>query len=142
MVRIATVRDAEQLSILNDEFNGKDEATIENIRNSIANNKQEVVIVDDENGVLAGFVCVQLKKSFCYEEYMPEITEVYVNPMYRKKGIASEMITFAEEYCTKNYPCYKYELLTGKKNVIAQSVYGKLGYTDDNKFHLSKQIKK
>ncbi len=38
MVRIATVRDAEQLSVLND-------------------------------------------------EYMPEITEVYVNPMYRKKGI-------------------------------------------------------
>lgn len=142
MVRIATVRDAEQLSILNDEFNGKDEATIENIRNSIANNKQEVVIVDDENGVLVGFVCVQLKKSFCYKEYMPEITEVYVNPMYRKKGIASEMITFAEKYCTKNYPCHKYELLTGKKNVIAQSVYGKLGYTDDNKFHLSKQIKK
>lgn len=35
MVRIATVRDAEQLSVLNDEFNGKDETTIENIRNSI-----------------------------------------------------------------------------------------------------------
>lgn len=142
MVRIATVRDAEQLSILNDEFNGKDETTIDNVRNSIANNKQEVIIVDDENGVLVGFVCVQLKKSFCYEEYMPEISEVYVNPMYRKKGIASEMITFAEEYCTKNYSCHKYELITGKKNVIAQSVYGKLGYTDDDKFHLSKQIKK
>lgn len=142
MVRIATERDAEQLSILNDEFNGKDETTIDNIRNSITNNKQEVVIVDDENGVLVGFVCVQLKKSFCYEEYMPEITEVYVNPIYRKKGIASEMITFAEEYCTRNYPCHKYELLTGKENFIAQSVYSKLGYTDDDEFHMSKQIKR
>lgn len=37
MVRIATVRDAEQLSVLNDEFNGKDETTIDNIRNSIIN---------------------------------------------------------------------------------------------------------
>ena len=141
MVRIAAVRDAEQLGVLNDEFNGKGETTIDNIRTSIANNKQEVVIVDDENGVLVGFVCVQLKKSFCYDEYMPEITEVYVNPMYRKKGIASEMITFAEDYCTKNYSLHKYELLTGKKNFIAQSVYGKLGYTDDGEFHLSKQIK-
>ena len=104
MVRVATVRDAEQLSILYVEFNGKDETTIDNITNSIANNKQEVVIVDDENAVLVGFVCVQLKKSFCYEKYMPQIAEVYVNPMYRKKGIASEMITFAEEYCTRNYP--------------------------------------
>lgn len=85
MVRIATVIDAEQLGVLNDEFNGKDETTIDNIRNSIVNNKQEVVIVDDENGVLVGFVCVQLKKSFCYDECMPEITEVYVNPLYRKK---------------------------------------------------------
>lgn len=142
MVRIATVRDAEQLGILNDEINGKDETTIDNIRNSIVNNKQEVVIVDDENGVLVGFVCVQLKKSFCYDEYMPEITEVYVSLGYRKKGIASEMITFAEEYCIKNYPLHKYELLTGKKNVVAQSVYGKLGYTDDGELHLSKRIKK
>ena len=142
MVRIATVRDAGQLSVLNDEFNGKDETTIDNIRNSIINNKQEVVIVADENGVLAGFVCVQLKKSFCYNDYMPEITEVYVVPTYRKRGIASEMITFAENYCTQNYPLHKYELLTGKKNTVAQSVYGKLGYIDDNELHLSKQIKR
>ncbi len=141
MVRIATVRDAEQLSVLNDEFNGKDETTIDNIRNSIINNKQEVVIVADENGMLVGFVCVQLKKSFCYNEYMPEITEVYVAPTYRKKGIASEMITFAENYCTKNYPLHKYELLTGKKNIVAQSVYSKLGYIDDDELHLSKRIK-
>lgn len=140
MVRIATVRDAEQLGVLNDAFNGKDETTIEHIRNSIINNKQEVVIVADENDVLVGFVCVQLKKSFCYNEYMPEITEVYVVPTYRKKGIASEMITFAENYCTKNYPLHKYELLTGKKNIVAQSVYCKLGYIDDNELHLSKRI--
>lgn len=142
MVRIATVKDAGQLGVLNDEFNGKDETTIDNIRNSIVNNKQEIVIVDDENGVLVGFVCVQLKKSFCYDEYMPEITEVYVTLAYRKKGIASKMITFAEDYCFKNYPLHKYELLTGKKNIVAQSLYGKLGYTDDDELHLSKRIKK
>ena len=72
---------------------------------------------------------------------MPEITEVYVAPTYRKKGIASEMITFAENYCTKNYPLHKYELLTGKKNIVAQSVYSKLGYIDDDELHLSKRIK-
>lgn len=141
MVRIATVKDAEQLGVLNDEFNGTDETTIENIRDSIVNNRQEIVIVDDENGMLAGFICVQLKKSFCYDEYMPEITEVYVSLAYRKRGIASKMITFAEEYCFKNYPLHKYELLTGKKNTVAQSLYGKLGYTDDYEVHLSKRIK-
>ena len=142
MVRKATVNDAEQLSALNDEFNGKSETTIENIRQSLLSNQQEIVIVDDENGVLTGFICVQLKKSFCYDEYMPEITEVYVRPAYRKQGIASQMISYAEDYCIKNYPLHKYELLTGDENLIAQSVYSKLGYTNDNEIHLSKRVKR
>ena len=142
MVRIAAVNDAEQLSILNDEFNGEGETSIDNIRTSLMNNKQEVVIVADEDDLLVGFVCVQLKKSFCYDDYMPEITEVYVKPAYRKRGIASDMITFAETYCSKNYPLHKYELLTGRENFVAQSVYSKLGYADDNEVHLSKRVKK
>ncbi len=142
MIRKATLEDAEQLYVLNEEFNGVGETTIANVRNSLENNRQEVIIVADENGVLAGFVCIQLKRSFCYDEYMPEITEVYVKPIYRKKRIASKMITFAEEYCTKNYPLHKYELLTGKDNLIAQSVYSKLGYINDKEIHLSKRIKK
>ena len=142
MIRKATVNDAEQLGVLNEEFNGKGETTIDSIRNSLLNNSQEVVIVADENDVLAGFVCVQLKKSFCYDEYMPEITEVYVLPAYRERGIASKMISFAEDYCSKNYPLHKYELLTGTENLIAQSLYNKLGYIDDCELHLSKRIKK
>ena len=142
MVRNATVNDAEQLGVLNDEFNGAGETTFNNIRNSLMCNQQEVVIVDDENGVLTGFVCVQLKKSFCYDDYMPEITEVYVRPAYREIGIASQMISFAEDYCNKNYPLHKYELLTGTENLIAQSLYNKLGYIDDRELHLSKRIKK
>ena len=142
MLRKATVNDAEQLSALNDEFNGEGETTIENIRQSLLSNQQEIVIVDDENGVLTGVICVQLKKSFCYDEYMPEITEVYVRPAYRKQGIASQMISYAEDYCIKNYPLHKYELLTGDDNLIAQSVYSKLGYTNDNEIHLSKRVKR
>lgn len=142
MIRKANVSDAEQLSILNDEFNGKGETTKDNIRDSLVNNRQEVVIVAEEKDELVGFVCVQLKKSFCYDEYMPEITEVYVKPSYRKRGTASKMIAFAEDYCIKNYPLHKYELLTGWKNIIAQAVYSKLGYIEDNELHFSKRIKK
>ena len=142
MVRIATANDAEQLNILNNEFNGEGETSIDNIKKSLMNNKQEVVIVTDVDDMLVGFVCVQLKKSFCYDEYMPEITEVYVKPAYRKRGFASKMITFAEAYCSKNYPLHKYELLTGHENLVAQSVYSKLGYADDDELHLSKRVKK
>ena len=140
MVRIATVQDAAQLEILNNEFNGEGETTLENIRASLAGNKQEIVVVDETNGELAGFVCVQLKMSFCYYDYMPEITEVYVKPHYRRNGIARAMITYAEEYCKSHYPLHKFELLTGDENDGAQSVYGKLGYSEDGELHLAKRF--
>ncbi len=73
---------------------------------------------------------------------MPEITEVYVAPEYRKRGIARKMIAFAENYCKENYPLHRFELLTGKDNTIAQSVYTKLGYADEGEMHLAKRIKK
>ena len=140
MVRIATVQDAAQLEILNNEFNGEGETTLENIRTSLAGNKQEIVVVDETNGELTGFVCVQLKKSFCYDDYMPEITEVYVKPHYRRNGIARAMITYAEEYCKSHYPLHKLELLTGDENDGAQSVYAKLGYSEDGELHLAKRF--
>ena len=140
MVRIATVQDAEQLEFLNHEFNGEGETTLDNIRSSLANNKQEVIVVDEQNRELTGFVCVQLKKSFCYDDYMPEITEVYVKPHYRRNGIARAMITYAEEYCKSHYPLHKFELLTGAENDGAQSVYAKLGYCEDGELHLAKRF--
>ncbi|MBP3655134.1 MAG: GNAT family N-acetyltransferase [Clostridia bacterium] len=142
MVRKATANDAGQLSVLNDEFNGAGGTTLDSIRNSLLYNQQEIVIVDDEHGILTGFVCVQLKRSFCYDKYSAEITEVYVRPEYRERGIAGQMISFAEDYCSRNYPLHKYELLTETENVISQSLYAKLGYSADGELHLSKQIKK
>ena len=141
MIRLATENDATQLDILNCEFNGEGETSLENIIHSLKNNKQEVIVVAEVDGMLVGFICVQLKKSFCYDDFMPEITEVYVKEDYRKRGIASAMITFAETYCSRNYPLHKFELLTGRENQTAQPLYGKLNYMDDEELHLSKRIK-
>lgn len=142
MVRIATAHDAEQLEILNNKFNGEGETTLDNIRASLAGNKQEIVVVDEMNGELTGFVCVQLKKSFCYDEYMPEITEVYVKPQYRRCGVARTMIAYAEEYCKSHYPLHKFELLTGSENIVAQNAYKTLGYCEDNEIHFAKRFQR
>lgn len=138
MVRLAKVKDAEQLKILNTEFNGPNDRTVPQIKESLISNCQEIVIVDDTDGCLTGFICVQLKKSFCYNEYIPEITEVYVRQDYRRRGIAQQMISFAEQYCISHYPLDGFELLTGTDNHSAQSVYNKLGYHRDGEIHMSK----
>lgn len=139
MVRLATINDAEQLKNLNDEFNGISDTTPAHIKDSLINNAQEIVVAAEEDSLLAGFLCIQLKRSFCYKEYIPEITEVYVRQEYRNRGIASAMISFAEDYCARHYSVSGFELLTGKENFTAQSVYKKLGYKDDEEIHLSKR---
>lgn len=98
MIRLAEITDAENLLILNENFNGKGETTLDNVIKSLENNQQEIVIVAAENNKLVGFVCVQIKRSFCYDNIMPEITEVFVVEGYRRNGIASEMLDFAENY--------------------------------------------
>ncbi len=140
MVRLAMVNDAAQLKALNEEFNGKGEATVESIEKSLTGNKRELVMIDEENGQITGFLCIQLKKSFCYIEYLPEITEVYVRQACRRKGIAKAMITFAEELL-QNYPVFECGLLTGEDNAAAQAVYHSLGYQIDGELHFSKKLR-
>lgn len=140
MVRIAGEQDAQQLLLLNDEFNGIGETSLENVKIFLSYNPQEVVIVDEEDGQLTGFLCVQLKKSFCYKAVHAEITEVYVKPACRRKGIAGRMLAFAQTYCASRYSVHKLELLTGEENAEAQSVYRRLGYQQDGEIHLSKRF--
>lgn len=140
MVRLAKAGDEKELKRLSAAFNGEGETTLEAIRDCIRYNRQEVVVVDEKNGVLVGFVCVQLKKSFCYEGCSAELTEVYVAPEYRRRGIAGATIAFAEAYCAQTHSITSFSLLTGADNQMAQSVYKRLGYRTDGEIHLSQKI--
>lgn len=140
MIRLATPNDAEQLYILNEHFNGPHETVLEKITESLNTNDQELVVVAEEDNILVGFVCVQIKKSFCYSCVSAEITEVFVEEMYRRKKIASNMIAFAEKYCRENYELHKFELLTGRENYGAQVLYNALGYSAKDEILMAKYI--
>lgn len=142
MVRLAVPADAEELEKLNNEFNGQGETTLENIRKSLESNSCETVIVaESEKGELAGFLCVQLKKSFCYDDFMPEITELYVKKEYRRQKVGKKMMSFAEKYCGENLRFHRLELLTGEENLAAIAFYESCGFKIDGELHLSKQVK-
>ena len=97
MIRLAVPGDAGQLFGLNERFNGPSLSTVEDMERSLSENTQELVVVADQEGVLAGFVCVQVKRSFCYERPTAEITEVFVDEGFRRKGLARELLDFAEQ---------------------------------------------
>lgn len=140
MIRLASFDDAEQLLVLNEQFNGKGETTLEEIKNSLSNNSQEIIVIAEEENLLVGFVCVQIKRSFCYSDVYAEITEVFVEEKFRRKGLASKMITFAENYCRENYKLHSFELLTGKENTPAQKLYRSIGYTEKSELLFGKNI--
>lgn len=140
MIRLANINDAQQLFALNEAFNGKGETSLSRIKQSISDNSQEIVVVAQEGDVLARFVCVQIKQSFCYSDVYAEITEVYVLKSYRRQKIASKMIKFAEEYCVQNYSLHNFEILTGRNNFKAKSLYKSLGYSIKKEVFLSKRI--
>lgn len=140
MIRLARKEDAEQLLLLCNQFNGEGETSAAHIEQSLLQNQQEIAVVAEEDGVLAGFVCVQMKRSLCYHAISPEITEVFVCEAHRRKGLASKMIAFAETYCMEQSGVRRFELQTGEKNLGAQALYRSLGYYEENEILMEKAM--
>jgi len=127
-IRLTNPNDAASLFEMNERFNGAGSTSKELLADSIANNLQEAVFIATVDGAAAGFCCAQLFKSMCYRSYYAEITELFVEEAYRKQGIATALMAFAEEYF-KDKKVRGYQLFTGKQNEIAQAFYEKNGYT-------------
>lgn len=139
IIRKAAAEDAPELSVMNTEFNGCGGPDPEMIRESLCSNAQEIVFVSEKDGKLTGFLCMQLKRSFCYTDLTAEITEMYVRPEYRRNGTASEIMLYAERFCREEYQVRKFELLTGDDNQPARSLYESRGYECDGEIHMSKR---
>ncbi len=140
MVRQAVLEDAEQLWLLNEQFNGSGNTSLESIQDSLLHNRQEVVVVAEQEGGLAGFVCVQIKRSFCYRECFGEITEVFVTERCRRRKLASRMIAFAEQICADRYAVDHFVLQTGKENLPGQALYRSLGYREEEELLMEKVL--
>ncbi|WP_175615479.1 GNAT family N-acetyltransferase [Piscibacillus halophilus] len=91
MIRLANEKDAEELSRLNQEFNGGERQPTTRIIESF-NNNNELVTVAFLKDKLVGFACGQIYRSFCYSVAQGEITELYIEDHARRHGIASSLI--------------------------------------------------
>lgn len=59
-----------------------------------------------------------------------DITNIAVNPSYRKKGIASNLLTKLLEVCTENN-CNDITLEVRASNIPAQNLYTKFGFVNE-----------
>ena len=140
MIRFARPEDAGQLCALNAVFNGEGLTTPEEIAASLAENRQELVVVAEAEGALQGFVCVQIKRSACYPRPTAEIAEVYVYPQARGKGLAAEMLRFAETHCADKLGICEFTVLTGQENAPALALYRSRGFVPEEETLLRKEL--
>lgn len=127
-VRSAAEKDAAELKRLNALFNGVRDVGAEAIALSIRNNDKEQVFVAEYRDGLVGFCCVRSCESFCYKSNYAEITELFVEGPYRRKGVATRLIAYAENYYSKRNIA-GFLLLTGRRNTFVQKFYESVGYT-------------
>lgn len=127
VIRRAIKSDGPELFGLNEKFNGTSNLSVNQIEFSLTTNDREEVFVAEQDGALIGFCCVQVLKSFCYNENYAEITELYVDEIKQHKGVGAMLLDHVEQYFEK-MNIKGFQLFTGGENHSAQAFYEKAGY--------------
>ena len=138
-VRRAVPADAAALELLNRAFNGDGIAPAAHIAASLASNPDEPVLIAHADNAPAGFICAQIKRSMCYNSPSAELTEMYVAPPHRRRGVASALIRALEAELTA-LGITEITVLTGDDNLPAQALYAATGYSPSGELHLEKEI--
>ena len=138
-VRKAQVQDIPGILKMNEEFN-EVSSTVEAMKASLENNKNELVFVAVHNEAAVGFVCGQMYKSICYPESVQgEITELFVCENYRRSGAATKLVQHIEIEFAKNNVS-EVILKTGIDNEKARRFYENCRYEDYEEVVYVKEI--
>jgi ribosomal protein S18 acetylase RimI-like enzyme len=130
-VRIAGVPDALALRRLNVAFNGGDEPP-EYIAARLADPRcVEKPILAEIDGQAVGFAALRVAPCVFYPEPHAELTELYVEPEYRRKGVGRALVSYAQALA-QEVGAKGLVVLTSLSNHAAQAFYHALGYRDDD----------
>jgi ribosomal protein S18 acetylase RimI-like enzyme len=129
VISIATAEDASVIAKLNLLFNEVDESA-EAIATRMSDpNCVETVILAKVADEAVGFALVRVVPSVLYSTPHAELTELYVIDEYRQRGIASDLIAFAEQVASQE-GARSILVQTGDDNVPALALYKKYGYEE------------
>lgn len=125
-IREAKPGDADELATLNRAFNGVDRDR-DRIRQFLLEpSSEETVLVGEDAGNIIGFLCLQTLRSMCYDSAWVEITELYVVPGHRGRGIGEALVRDAEVRA-KNAGASEMLLRTNSENGRAQALCRRAG---------------
>ena len=126
-IRAVTEKDATDFARLNNKFN-KTQDTGQQIAERVkAFPPGEIALVAEANEEIIGFACLRVTRSLCYGFALAELTELYVEEVYRRRGAGRALIKQAENIAQAR-GAETLTLLTGGKNISAQEFYRSVGY--------------
>ena len=128
-VRQATPDDAPALSILLDRFDGMG-ATPEQVAARMrACQGVLTTFLGMVDGEAVGFACLRLVPHLQGDEPYAELTDIYVEPPFRRRGVARALIAHVEA-AARSAGATDVAIITGFDNETAQSAYRAVGYAD------------
>jgi GNAT superfamily N-acetyltransferase len=127
VIRIATTEDAPALAHLNAAFNGVDDPPEQLAARMPAAGDSETALLADFDGELAGFACLRIVPCLLYAAPYAELTELYVEPSYRRRGVARALIAYAEQLARER-GAEEVIIMTGINNAAARALYHTMGY--------------
>ncbi len=139
-IRLADKQDMLELSRLNAAFNGGEESIAALAARFEDPRRIEWPVVAEVDGRLVGFAALRLAPGLFYPEPHAEMTELYVEDAYRRRGIGRELVQYVERLAVE-MGAVELWLMTGKENLPAQDFYRALGYEQDD-LVMSKELKK
>lgn len=126
-VRKATVEDAAAVLRLN-ESNHDARATVEHIAEHIRQRAEfEMPFVAEVEGQVVGLACLRLLPSLCDSAPYAELTELIVDPQYRRRGVGRELHQRIEAEARAG-GALNLVLMTAWRNTNAHAFYHELGY--------------
>ncbi len=128
-ISIAAADDASAISKLNLLFNEVNESPDAIAARMSDPNCVETVILAKVDDEAVGFALVRVVPSVLYSTPHAELTELYVMDEYRQRGIASDLIAFAEQVAAQK-GARSILVQTGDDNTPALSLYRKHGYEE------------
>lgn len=138
-IRIATTVDAPALAWLNAAFNGV-QMSPERMAEQLARcNGIEYALIAYDDDKAIGFACLRLIPWLCYNVRYAELTELFVIEVFRRRGVASALVTRAERLA-REAGATELRILTGRDNIAAQAFYQALGYEDEDEMLLTRHL--
>ena len=127
IIRIATPVDAGDLARMNAAFNGVREAAAQIAARLAACAEIETALMAELDGRIGGFACVRIVPCVLYAEPYAELTELYVEPALRRRGLGRALIAYAEQLARARGAA-DLLIMTGVDNAAAQALYRAVGY--------------